>query len=252
MVLSNKFAFETLCILLFMWWAHGLIDAVRLKFRMPWILFDVFQNYKPLDAKILVRDKSQWVAVVGRHYQWLLLPQQPNIHSAIAILAALEILHQHWRNTLLGNRRICICSAAHKNRRGRGRATTNCNDPFARSTQLAACARINIAKTHQQYHPHCHCHGYYISHIQCQYTLCFFLLSSLLYQLCESLVFIKTNLFVSRLLIQDPIIVPIGSNLMTSCTWLLNVENIHFPLKLKEVFAILGQNGFPKLNFSHF
>ena len=133
-----------------------------------------------------------------------------------------------------------------------GRATTNCNDPFARSTQLAACARINIAKTHQQYHPHCHCHGYYISHIQCQYTLCFFLLSSLLYQLCESLVFIKTNLFVSRLLIQDPIIVPIGSNLMTSCTWLLNVENIHFPLKLKEVFAILGQNGFPKLNFSHF
>ena len=99
-----------------------------------------------------------------------------------------------------------------------GRATTNCNDPFARSTQLAACARINIAKTHQQYHPHCHCHGYYISHIQCQYTLCFFLLSSLLYQLCESLVFIKTNLFVSRLLIQDPIIVPIGSNLMTSCT----------------------------------
>ena len=40
-----------------------------------------------------------------------------------------------------------------------GEATTNCNDPFARSTQLAACARINIAKTHQQYHHHCHhCH----------------------------------------------------------------------------------------------
>ena len=39
LVLSNKFAFETLSILLFMWWAHGLIDAVRLKFRMPWILF---------------------------------------------------------------------------------------------------------------------------------------------------------------------------------------------------------------------
>ena len=159
LVLSNKFAFETLCILLFMWWAHCLIDAVRLKFRMPWILFDIFQNYKPLDAKILVRDKSQWVAVVGRHYQWLLLPQQPNIHNTRCV-AALEILHQPWRNTLRANRRICICSTAHKNRRGRGGATTNCNDPFARSTQLAACARINIAKTHQQYHPHCHCHGY--------------------------------------------------------------------------------------------
>ena len=145
-----------------MWWAHGLIDAVRLTFRMPWILFvnRHLQNYKPLDAKILVRDRSQWVVVVGRHYQWLLLPQQPNIHSAIAILAALEILHQHWRNTLRANRRICICSTAHKNRRRRGGATTNCNDPFVRSTQLAACARINIAKTHQQYHPHCHCHGY--------------------------------------------------------------------------------------------
>ena len=142
-----------------MWWAHCLIDAVRLKFRMPWILFDIFQNYKALDAKILVRDKSQWVAVVGRHYQWLLLPQQPNIHNTRCV-AALEILHQPRRNTLRANRRICICSAAHKNRRGRGGATTNCNDPFARSTQLAACARINIAKTHQQYHPHCHCHGF--------------------------------------------------------------------------------------------
>ena len=107
-----------------------------------------------------MRDKSQWVAVVGRHYQWLLLPQQPNIHSAIAILAALEILHQHWRNTLLGNRRILFAAQHTRTGGGRGRATTNCNDPFARSTQLAACARINIAKTHQQYHPHCHCHGY--------------------------------------------------------------------------------------------
>ena len=160
LVLSNKFAFETLCILLFMWWAHGLIDAVRLKFRMPWILFDIIQNYKPLDAKILVRDKSQWVAVVGRHYQWLLLPQQPNIHSAIAILAALEILNPEEILCLATEEYVFAAQHTRTEEGAPPRATTNCNDPFARSTQLAACARINIAKTHQQYHPHCHCHGY--------------------------------------------------------------------------------------------